>query len=532
MGQSAEGPGVVLPEGGRNALRRFLASLFAMLVLATGGLFGGASTIQAQTRQSCDQIPAAERETARRQGLCTDESRPLRAPVTPLPELRPEFRPEPRIPPAQPGDDAAPPRVYVPSFIGQDLREARRVLQETYRLRVVADTRTSSRPRGEVADQKPRDTEVPRGSTVLLTASDGSLVLVPAVRRMPARRALEVLKASGLVGEEIPREWHTAPGTVIEQDPEAGSELARGSRVRITVASVRPAPEPSLVWVPSYIGRSADLARRELAREHHLSVRTVTRPSSAARDEVIDQSPVETRVPTGTTVTLHVSDASRVHVPELRKRDEAVAVDMLRRSGLRASVAREEAAARAGTVIAQGPEAETEVPRGSIVRLTVAAEPAPPPLLPVPPEAPPADDTPPPDLPPPDAPPPEAPPSDAPPPEAPPPETPPEPPAPQAGPISPAEAEPLPPPRPSPLWWALAPLPAIGAAAWWLRTRGSGGRPVAPAKPTVSASFAGPAEGPRCQPLQGPPLRVEIAITPLRPAAQPLADISQESGHD
>lgn len=522
MGQSAEWPEFAPPEGERTALRRFVTGLFAMLLVATAGLFGCASTIQAQTRQSCDQIPAAERETARRQGLCTDESRPLRAPVTPLPELRPEFRPELRIPPAQPGDEAAPQRVYVPSFIGQDLGEARRVLQETYRLRVVADTRTSSRPRGEVVDQKPRDTEVPRGSTVLLAASDGSLVLVPAVRRMPAGRALEVLKANGLVGEEIPREWHTAPGTVIDQEPEAGSEIARGSRVRITVASVRTAPEPSLVWVPSYIGRPADLARRELAREHHLSVRTVTRPSSAARDEVIDQSPVETRVPTGTTVTLHVSDASRVHVPELRKRDEAVAVDMLRRSGLRASVAREEEAARAGTVIAQAPEAETEVPRGSVVRLTVAAEPAPPPPLPVPPSPSPADDTPPPESPPPESPPPEASPL----------ETPPAPPAPEAGPISPSEAEPLPPPGPSPLWWALAPLPAIGAGAWWLRARGSGGRSVAPAKPTVSASFAGPAERPRCQPLEGPPLRVEIAITPLRPTAQPLADISQESGHD
>ncbi|MCC4119084.1 PASTA domain-containing protein, partial [Aromatoleum toluclasticum] len=95
-------------------------------------------------------------------------------------------------------DDVAPPRVRVPSFIGQDQREARRVLQETYRMRVTTDTQASSRPRGEVLDQKPRDPEGPRGSTVQLTVSDGSLVAVPAVRRMPATRALEVLKAIGL----------------------------------------------------------------------------------------------------------------------------------------------------------------------------------------------------------------------------------------------------------------------------------------------------------------------------------------------
>lgn len=534
MGQSAEWPDVIHPDGARLAVRRLLGWLLAALLTAAGSLIGYPSAVHAQSRPSCDQVPLAERETARRQGTCADAPRPERTP----PDLRPEFRPELRTAPVQPADDVAPPRVRVPSFIGQDQREARRVLQETFRMRVVTDTQASSRPRGEVLDQKPRDTEVPRGSTVELTMSDGSLVAVPAVRRMPASRALEVLKESGLAGEEIPREWHAAPGTVIDQDPDAGHEVARGSRVRLTVASARPAPQPApLVWVPNYIGRPADIARRELARELHLSVRTVARPSGVARDEVIDQSPVETRVPTGTMVTLYVSDASLVHVPAVRKRDEALAVAMLRKSGLQASIAREAAQARPGTVVAQDPEAESEVPRGSVVRLTVAGEPAPPPQ-PARPESPPSDTPPPPeDVPAPEPPPPEQPVPAPPSPEPPPPEAPPAAPpleAPSSAPAAtlPPVSEPVAPSGPNPLWWMLAPLPAIGAAAWWLRTRGTGGRPAAPLKPTVSASLAGPAERPRCVPLEGPPLRAEIAVTPLLPAAQPVADLSREPGHD
>lgn len=408
MGQSAEGPDVIHSDGDRFAVGHVLAWLPAALLTATISLIGCASSVHAQTRPPCEQFPLAERETARRQGICADAPQPPRTPVTPLPDRRPDFRPELRTAPVQPADDVAP-----------------------------------------------------------------------------------------------------------------------------------PAPEPPpLVWVPSYIGRPADIARRELAREHHLSVRTVTRPSSAARDEVIDQSPVGTRVRTGTIVTLHVSDASLVRVPELRKRDEALAVAMLRKGGLRASTAREVARIRPGIVIAQDPGAEAEVPRGSVVHLTVAAEPAPPPQ-PAPPE-PPQPETPPPpeDVPPPEPPPPEppvpAPPSpeppapEPPPPEAPPPESPP----PEPAPSLPTVSEPVPPSGPSPLWWVLAPLPAVGAAAWWLRSRSTGGRPRPLLKPTVRASFAGPADRPRSVPLQGPPLRVEIAVTPLRAAAQPLADISREPGHE
>ncbi|NMG00854.1 PASTA domain-containing protein, partial [Aromatoleum toluolicum] len=380
MGASAMRPDVVHPGGDLPAVRRILVRLLAALLVSAATLTVCAPS-HAQMRPSCDQLPLAERETARRQGICIDEPRRERIPIAPRPDPRLEIRPDSRTGPVRPADDVAPAHVRIPSFIGQDYRVARRtLLGESYGMRVVTDTRASSRPRGEVVDQKPRDTEVPRGTTVLLVLSDGSLVAVPPVRRMPVARALDTLQAEGLMGEQIARQSDAPAGTVIAQDPDAGREVARGSSVRLTVASARPAPEPApRVWVPSYIGRPADLARRELAREHHLSARTVISASSAARDEVIDQSPVETRVPSGTTVTLHVSDASLVRVPAVRKRDEALAVTMLRRSGLSARIVREVAQTRPGTVIAQDPGADSEVPRGSVVRLTVATEPAPPP---------------------------------------------------------------------------------------------------------------------------------------------------------
>lgn len=397
MRQGAEWPDVIHSDRHRFAVLRLPAWLLAAL-LGAASLIGDAASVHAQTRPSCDQVPLAERETARRQGACTDEPQPARTPAIPLPDLRPEFRPELRTAPVRPADDVAPARVRIPSLIGQDYREARRtLLGESYGMRVVTDTRASSRPRGEIVDQKPRDTEAPRGSTVLLVLSDGSLVAVPPVRRMPVARALDTLQAEGLVGEQIARQSDAPAGTVIAQDPGADSEVQRGSVVRLTVA-VEPAP---------------------------------------------------------------------------------------------------------------------------------SAQPAPP--EPAPPEPAPADTPPPPeDVPAPPAPEPESPAPAPPAPEPPPPEPPP----PEPSPSLPPDSDPVPPSGPSPLWWVLAPLPAIGAAAWWLRSRGTGGRPQPLLKPTVSASFAGPAERPRCVPLEGPPLRVEIAVTPLRAAAQPLADISREPGHE
>jgi len=497
-----------------------LAAFFWLLACAA---------VNAQTRPLCSQIPAAEREAARERGVCVDSPQLETVPFRRIPGVVPERKPPP--------DDVAPANIWIPSFIGRQYREAHAALTERYRMRVLARPQASSRPKGEVVDQDPHDTRVPRASTVTLYLSDASLVEVPLLRRLPLTQALDALKARGLGAQRVTEESTAPAGTVIAQDPAAGREVKRGSSVRITVAiapSPPPPKPPPLVWVPSFIGRPAIAARRELVRELRLGVQMESRSSSAPRDKVVDQTPVETRVPTGSTVTLFVSDASLVRVPAVRKLEESAAQAVLRRHDLRARSERRTSRAPAGTVIAQLPLPESEVPRGSTVRLTVSVRPPPPPP-PVEPPAPAEPQTPP------DEPPPEEPPPEEPTPEPQPEETTPEPPPPAEASPLPSETEPEPPPPsaerepdtpggPFPWWWSLAALPAAGAAAWWLHARRPKLSPsnAAAAKPSVSARLAGPAERPQVSSRAGPPLRVEIEVSGPRPSARPGARISEE----
>lgn len=514
-------------------------------------LLAGAAA-HAQTRPPCSQIPASEREAARERGVCVDSPPLETVPFRRIPGIVPERKPPP--------DDVAPADIWIPSFIGRQYREAYAALTERYRVRVLARPRASSRPKGEVVDQAPRDTRVPRASIVTLYLSDASLVEVPPLRRLPLAKALDALKSRGLGAQRDTRESNAPAGTVIAQDPAAGREVERGSSVRITVAvaplSPQPPKPPPLVWVPSFIGRPAIDARRELMRELRLRVQTESRSSSAARDEVVDQTPLETRVPAGSAVTLFVSDASLVRVPAVRNLDESAAQAVLRENDLRPRSERRTSRAPTGTVIAQRPPPESEVPRGSTVHLTVAVRP-PPPQPPAEPPAPPAEPQTPPDEPRPEEPTPVEPTPDEPVPDEPVPEEPvpeeptpeeptPEEPTPEeptlgetspppsaTGPESPPPpSEPAPdaPGGPSPWWWSLAALPAVGAAAWWLRARRpkASPTPAAAAKPSVKARLAGPAARPQVASPEGPPLRVEIEVAGPRPSAHPSASLFEE----
>lgn len=347
--------------------------------------------VAAQTRASCDQWPAAERQAARERRLCID--RPLCTKVPPadrvqaretgacvdpvlpkdLPTLKlpGPFQPIPGgiIERPPPKDDVGPALIVIPDFVGQQQQVAYAMLGGQLRMHVVTRWQASLRPHGEVIGQVPSNTRVPPASTITLTVSDGSLVIVPQLKGLPLVTALSVLQSSSLQGQRVDQESRAPPESIIAQSPTAGSQARRGSTVQIFVAKVPPS-----VWVRSFIGTPFASAQRELASSR-LQAQLQWRTSSAPRDQVVDQAPRETRVPVNSVVILGTSDGSLVVVPNLLGRPLPAAISVLQKSDLREQRVQEESRAPRGSIIAQSPAEGTEVRRGSTVRITVAEAP-------------------------------------------------------------------------------------------------------------------------------------------------------------
>jgi beta-lactam-binding protein with PASTA domain len=454
------------------------------------------------------------------------------------------------------------PRVYVRDYIGAPASVAAAELGSAG-LKPQVQSRPSVRPRGEVFDQKPRNVEVTRGTVVDLLASDGSLVVMPSLGGQRIERARALLDRLELRPTFEERPATAPPGTVIDQGIAADTVVQRGSTVRVVVAAAPPAP-PAPIVVRDYVGWSANEARADLQRER-LQAAIQGRPSSEPRERVVDQMPRNAKVKAGTTVTLVVSDGSRVRVPRVTRLPLPRAEQALQERDLTVQRQRRESDAPAGTVLQQDPAPDTEVARGSAVRVLVAVARPTPPAPPVPslPSA-----EPPPSAPPPPTPTPETPlvaepppalvpspeplptpvptpvPVDTTPPSAPPAEPPPPPTGTEPPPATPAAPPPASPPAPtpptvirpppgdgiSPWWFAAAGLPFAAAGGWFLRgrVRTPKVREAASGKPSVAAEWGGAAEPPRLSPHEGDRLHIHIDVSGPHAAVRPEARITQE----
>jgi serine/threonine-protein kinase len=289
--------------------------------------------------------------------------------------------------------------VRVPRFIEMSISEARQRLSKPAELKLQTTVVTGSTRAGIVVGQDPAPgAVVKRGSLLQLQVSAGpegpEMIDVPNVVRLPLQRAQARL-------ERFKVEWTEQPSRVpasqvISQTPRTPARAAPGSTVQLVVSSgVAPA---ELFELPDVVGRSFSDAQRLLVE---FRVTRVPKGSSAPRDEVLAQTPsAGTMASPGAAVALEISDGSRVRVPELRNRTVAEARGAADAAGVRLQP--DDAAADA-TVVAQRPDAEAEVRRGSAVLVEVAA-PASPPPLPTPPVPSPPVPSPPPPPPPPEPP--------------------------------------------------------------------------------------------------------------------------------
>ena len=127
----------------------------------------------------------------------------------------------------------------VPNVTGQNVREATAALRNMGF--AVREERVSGGTHGEVIAVFPSEGSMLRvGETVTLTVSQGEItktVIVPNLAGLSRGHALIELFRAELSVETVTEEYSDAPeGTVIRQSPTAGSAVAPGTKIRITVS--------------------------------------------------------------------------------------------------------------------------------------------------------------------------------------------------------------------------------------------------------------------------------------------------------
>ena len=187
-----------------------------------------------------------------------------------------------------------------------------------------------------------------------------------------ATAALGAVGLSSLVsGNE---ESSTSPeGSILEQDPAAGTRVDRGTTVRVVIA-VAP---PKVVPVPNLVGQSVDAARAALTAVGLGLAVTAQRPTPGTpAGIVVGQDPAAgTSIVIGTAVgvTVSATDPS-VEVPDVRQQTSANAQALLSQVSLRLQVTGSQATVQpAGIVLTQDPVAGSRVPTGSAVSVVMSA---------------------------------------------------------------------------------------------------------------------------------------------------------------
>jgi len=289
----------------------------------------------------------------------------------------------------------------LPDLVGKPESEAVSVLQTSGFSPQVVREHSTSVPTGIVVAQLPSRASLamqPTKSTSWLVwaAVAGVLVLlalaalfffrptetvvVPDVVGLPEAEAVAAIEEAGLEAkvtqaEEAEAPDDAEPGTVVEQDPPAGSEVPEGSEEEIIVA-----PDQELVEVPDVVGEDQANATRIL-REAGFEV-AVSRKDSLTVDKglVLEQTPAAGRTADpGSTVSIIISNGepqTNVTVPDVEGLSRADAQEALTDLGLKVVIAENASEDVAeGVVISQLPAAGDSVAPGTSVGIVVSTGP-------------------------------------------------------------------------------------------------------------------------------------------------------------
>ena len=270
----------------------------------------------------------------------------------------------------------APPPVAktMPNLVGGALDAVPPLLAPLELAVTTVRSQASIEPKGTVVAQRPAAGAVVKPDTrVEVAVSDGSRVRVPALVGRARDEAAQLLREADLIAVDSTREAQQPPGTVLEQAPQAGREVARGSRVQIVLAA-EAQREATTVNVPDVLGVPVTPARQRI-EEAGLAVALREADSlTYEAGSIAVQSPAGgTQVARDSIVQLTVS-LGLPPLPDLVGMAEPQARGRLAELGLAARVSRQRADDQPrDVVLAQNPAAGVRLSRGAEVALVIAA---------------------------------------------------------------------------------------------------------------------------------------------------------------
>ena len=231
-----------------------------------------------------------------------------------------------------PEDNASRQLVSVPDVTGLPRQDATARL-EALELRVdINEEPSPDIPRGTVIRTNPTaGSQLQKGTSVTLTVSSGREITdVPDVTDMTPQEAADALAEVDLLLEqqvnEDTSETVTA-GRIMSQNPPAGAQISKGSRVSITVST-----GPALVRIPALSGMQVEQAEATLSSLGFIPQVTVL-DSAEPEGRVLRVENEGAQARRGDTVVLEVSNGMIITLPDVTRLNESRAREVLRDAG-------------------------------------------------------------------------------------------------------------------------------------------------------------------------------------------------------
>jgi serine/threonine-protein kinase len=186
--------------------------------------------------------------------------------------------------------------VTVPQVQGATLQRAENLIRKAgLKVGKVQSVTDSQFPAGEVSSTSPiAGLPVPPGTAVKLFVSAGPpRKTVPNVTGQTESAARSSLSSAGFTVQVISVQSSSAtPGTVVSQNPAAGTQATPGSTVTIDIAKAQPPPPTTTTKVPNVTGDTAAAARSVLTAAGFTLTETMQTVTSKSQDGIVlSQSP-------------------------------------------------------------------------------------------------------------------------------------------------------------------------------------------------------------------------------------------------
>ena len=226
--------------------------------------------------------------------------------------------------------------VTIPKVANRPRNEVVAELEKLGLLVTVNEEPSPDVPRGKVIRVNPAEgSELQKNSSVTLTVSSGKEVTeVPDLTGMKLDEATTALEEAGLeLNTDVEQVNDEAPtGQIISQNPAGGTQLSKGSKVRITVSKGQ-----KEVSVPDVSGMDRDRAVEMLSSmDFDVTVNSVD--SELPENQVLKVVEKGQKLPKGSPVTLEVSNAMLIQAPELVHSTQQEAESALRAKGWSGSI--------------------------------------------------------------------------------------------------------------------------------------------------------------------------------------------------